>query len=116
MPSVVVDVGAVDISNRTGAVWSLPHGGDLDVNLVHLDAGRTIGSHVNDEVDVVLVVLAGSGEVTIGGAVHQLRVDVLAAIPKGAGREVRAGSDGLTYLSIHRQRGPLNVVSRGSQR
>ena len=34
------------------------------------------------------------------------------AIPKGVQREVRAGSDGLTYLSIHRRRSPLVIGVR----
>ena len=58
---VVVDLGAIDTSGRDGVVWSLPHGGDLDVNLVHLAAGGSIGAHVNDEVDVAGSVMTGSG-------------------------------------------------------
>lgn len=33
---VAVDLGATDTRGRSGVVWSVPHGGDLDVNLVHL--------------------------------------------------------------------------------
>jgi quercetin dioxygenase-like cupin family protein len=103
------DLGATDTRGRAGVVWSLPHGGDLDANLVHLDPGGVIGSHVNDDVDVVISVIAGAGELVVDGATHVLRGDVLAMIPKGGRRQVRADAKGLTYLSIHRRRDPLGI-------
>ena len=45
-----------------GVVWSLPHGGDLDANLVRLGPDAAIGEHRNDEVDVLIYVQSGSGE------------------------------------------------------
>lgn len=36
---IVVDLGATDTRGRDGVVWSLPHGGDLDANLVRLGGG-----------------------------------------------------------------------------
>lgn len=110
--AVVVDVGATDTRGRSGVVWSLPHGGDLDANLVRLDPGATIGSHVNDEVDVMISVIAGRGELVIDDKTVELHGDVLALIPKGSRREVRADADGLTYLSIHRRRGPLAIGTK----
>lgn len=109
---VVVDLGATDTRGHDGAVWSLPHGGDLDANLVHLDAGGVIGAHVNNEVDVAMSVMSGSGALVVDGVHHDLSVDVFASIPKGVQREVRAGSDGITYLSIHRRRSPLAIGVR----
>jgi hypothetical protein len=35
---LVVDLGSIETRGGSGAVWSLPHGGDLDGNLVRLDA------------------------------------------------------------------------------
>lgn len=106
---VVVDLGATDTCGRSGVVWSLPHGVDLDANLVHLDPAGTIGSHVNDEVDVLISVVAGRGELVVDDETVELRGDVLAMIPKGSSRQVRAGADGITYLSIHSRRGPLAI-------
>lgn len=106
---VVVDLGATDTSGHDGVVWSLPHDGDLDVNLVHLAAGGRIGAHVNNDVDIAMSVMTGSGELAAGSARHDLRAGVLVSIPKGVQREVRAGADGMTYLSIHRRRGPLLI-------
>lgn len=109
---VMVDLGATDTRGHDGVVWSLPHGGDLDANLVHLDADGVIGAHVNNEVDVAMSVMSGSGALVVDGMHHDLSVDVFASIPKGVQREVRAGSDGITYLSIHRRRSPLVIGVR----
>ena len=108
--ATVAELGSVDITGRAGVVWSLPHGGDLDANLVHLHPGGTIERHVNDDVDVMISVIAGHGQLVIDGSTHPLRDLVVALVPKGQYREVRAGSAGITYLSIHRRRGPLGIT------
>jgi quercetin dioxygenase-like cupin family protein len=109
--AVVVDVGSTDTRGRPGAVWSLAHGGDLDANLVHLDPGGLIAAHTNDEVDVMILVIAGRGQLCIDSAVHSLRGDVLALVPKGSPREIRAGDQGITYLTVHRRRAPLRITT-----
>lgn len=113
--ATIVDLGATDTRGR-GAVWSLPHGGDLDANLVHLDPGDAIDAHVNAEVDVALLVIAGSGTITIEGHAATIGRDSFAVVPKGTCREVRASTGGITYLSIHRSRGGLTLgaTRRGS--
>ncbi|MDZ7679822.1 MAG: cupin domain-containing protein [Acidimicrobiales bacterium] len=110
---VVVDLGAA-ASGAGGAVWSLPHGGDLDANLVRLAPGGEIARHVNADVDVLVFVQSGTGELTIDDDVHPLRGDVLALVPRGAHRSITAGPRGLTYLSIHRRRSPLGIQQRRS--
>ncbi len=112
VPATVAELGTVDITGRAGVVWSLPHGADLDANLVHLHPGGSIDSHVNDEVDVVISIIAGDGQLVIGGTSHRLRDLVVALVPKGERREIRAGSAGITYLSIHRRRAPLGITRR----
>lgn len=112
-----------------GVQWTLEGDGELHVNLVHLDAGHAIGDHVNDGVDVVIVVLAGSGELTVDGATTRLAAHVVAHVPRGARRSIRAdggagdgdggaddgdgGADGdnagLDYLTIHRRPRPLGI-------
>jgi len=92
-----------------GVHWTLEGPGELNVNLVHLDAGHAMGEHVNEAVDVVLVVLAGTGRLTIDGRSTALAPHVVAHVPRTSLRSVRAGEEGLDYLSIHRRRGPLDV-------
>lgn len=108
----VTDLGAVPTSGGDGVVWSLPHGGDLDANLVRLGPGAAIGEHRNDEVDVLIYVQSGSGELAQGEEVQPLSGENLALIPRGSRRSIRAGNRGLTYLSIHRRRNGLTLKQR----
>jgi quercetin dioxygenase-like cupin family protein len=105
--AMVVDLAVAD--GVGGAVWSLPHGGDLDANLVRLAPGGAIGSHVNNDVDVLIVVREGEGELTVDGVGHVLTVSTVAVVQKGAERSITAGPPGLAYLSIHRRRSPLTI-------
>lgn len=109
---LVADLGACPIAGASGAIWSLPHGGDLDANLVRLGAGKFIVDHVNDDVDVLIFVLSGRGQLTVEGRTHLLASDVLALVPRGTRRAVAAGSPGITYLSIHSHRSPLTIAPR----
>jgi quercetin dioxygenase-like cupin family protein len=93
-----------------GVHWTLETPSELNVNLVHLDPGHAIGEHVNAEVDVVIVVLAGRGQLTVDGHGTELAPHVVACVPKRSCRGVRAAEgEGLDYLSIHRRRGPLGI-------
>lgn len=107
----VVDFGSIETSGRSGAVWSLPHGGDLDANLVRLDSNGAIEAHVNTEVDVLISIVAGSGHLSIDGIAHDLRSDMVAFVPKGSRRAIGAGPAGISYLSIHRRREPLGITA-----
>jgi quercetin dioxygenase-like cupin family protein len=94
---------------RTGVVWSLREGDDLNVNLVRFTEGEGVGEHVNDEVDVLLVGTSGSGEVRINGRARCLSCGALIFIPKGARRSTRGISADFAYLTVHRRRGPLKI-------
>jgi regulator of cell morphogenesis and NO signaling len=110
--ATVTDLGAVPTSGGDGVVWSLPHGGDLDANLVRLGPGATIGEHCNDEVDVLIYVQSGNGELNLDEEMKTLAAENLALIPRGSRRSVRAGQRGLTYLTIHRRRNGLTLKQR----
>jgi quercetin dioxygenase-like cupin family protein len=90
-------------ANRPGALWRLD-GEDLQANLVWLGRGDCIEPHRNDEVDVLVVVVSGRGELTLNGQVHQLAPMALAHLPKGTIRAVVAVDGPLAYLSVHRRR------------
>jgi quercetin dioxygenase-like cupin family protein len=106
---MLVDLGAIATSEASGAIWSLPHGGDLDANLVALAAGSGIDAHRNDEVDVLIVVRSGSGTVTVDDVARDVAGDNQVLIDRGAMRAISAGGNGLVYLSVHRARGPMTV-------
>jgi quercetin dioxygenase-like cupin family protein len=108
-----VDLGALDLGGPSGAVWSLPHGGDLDANVVVLQPGDSVAAHVNAEVDVLVVGLAGAGTVTVDDAPHALGPGVLVHVPKHAGRSIAAGGDvPLAYVTVHRARAGLAIGPR----
>lgn len=103
------DDGAAPAPNPSGVVWTADHDGDLNVNLVDLEADHRIGDHANHEVDVLVSVVSGAGSVTVEDVEHQVRPGTLVLVPKGTRRSVAAGPDGLAYLSIHRRRGVLGL-------
>ena len=107
------DLGAVAASAAgEGTVWSLRAGSDLNANLVHFGAGRGVGEHVNDEVDVVFVGVAGMGFVEADGRHHALGAGELVFVPRGARRSTRGASEGFAYLTVHRRRGPMGIKTR----
>jgi len=66
--------------------------------------GDPIQPHRNDEVEVLVVVVSGRGELTLDGQVHQLAPMTLAHLPKGTVRAIEAVDGPLAYLSVHRRR------------
>jgi quercetin dioxygenase-like cupin family protein len=111
-----VALDAVDLTGADGAVWSLPHDGDLDANLVKLGPGGAMAAHRNAEVDVLVVVIAGEGTVSIDGHDIEVSQHHLVRIPKGTLRRVTAGATGLVYLSVHRARAGLGIGPAASRR
>ena len=107
---VAVDVAA--LAHHAEAVpWST-RSADLNVNLLHFRAGDGVASHVNAEVDVLLVGVAGEGEVLAGAATYPLRPGRVILVPKGLVRSTRATSEHFAYLSCHRARRGLLPVPR----
>jgi quercetin dioxygenase-like cupin family protein len=94
---------------REGVIWSLGAGSDLNANLVRFGAGRGVGEHVNDEVDVVFVGVSGAGFVEVDGQEHALDVGKLVFVPKSARRSTRGASEDFAYLTVHGRRGPLRI-------
>lgn len=93
-----------------GVVWARETE-DLDVNVVAFPAGRGVGAHVNDEVDVLLMVVAGSGVVEIEGRPHHLSPGVMVLIPRGTRRALRSSAERLVYVTCHRRRPRLRPTT-----
>jgi quercetin dioxygenase-like cupin family protein len=110
MQTSTVDLTTVDRKGGDGAVWSLPRGGDLDANLVHLRPDGAIGAHVNDDVDVLIVGIDGAANVTIDGTQHTLRAGVAIIVPKGASRAIHADPEtDVSYLTVHHARASIRI-------
>jgi quercetin dioxygenase-like cupin family protein len=95
----------------TGVVWTLEGSTQVNANLVRFDAGGGVREHVNVEVDVLFVGVAGSGIVRVDGEEHVLSAGRLVFAPRGARRSTGTSSDGFAYLAVHRRRGPLRIGS-----
>jgi quercetin dioxygenase-like cupin family protein len=118
MPDAIPPVDLASLAaagGHPGARWRLD-GEDLQANLVRLGQGDRIQPHRNDEVEVLVVVVAGRGELTLDGQVHQLAPMVVAHLPKGTVRAVAAVDGPLAYLSVHRRRPAGLQLGRHAQR
>lgn len=105
----VHDLDGVPTGGTSGAIWTLAGSEDLNANLVRLGPGAGVGAHRNDEVDVLVYVRSGAGDVRIDGRAHALGAGSLVLIRRGTTRSIHAGAQGLTYLTVHRRRGPLQI-------
>lgn len=103
----IVDLATLARSaTAQGAIWSRKSE-DLDINLLVFAAGEGVAEHVNAEVDVLVVGIAGAGVVAINGTRQNLSAGDAIVIPKGANRGIQSLSDPFAYLSCHRRRGGL---------
>jgi quercetin dioxygenase-like cupin family protein len=102
----VADLDAV--AGGGGVVWSASPTG-LHVNLVVLEPNAAIPSHVNERLDVLLVVLSGSGTISLDGTEMPLIPHRGVQIPTGSPRSVEAGPAGIRYLTIHATPPPLDI-------
>lgn len=80
---------------------------DLNVNLLVLDAGEEIETHVNSEVDVLLVAVHGQGEIVVDGEPVALTPGQALVVARGARRAIRPLDDRFAYLTCHRRRAGL---------
>jgi mannose-6-phosphate isomerase-like protein (cupin superfamily) len=103
----VVDLGALAQESSVGQpVWAY-QSTDLNVNLLVWGADEGVVEHVNSEVDVLLVAIAGDGLVEVDGTAHPLRTGQAIIIPKEARRAIRSTGGRFAYLTCHRRRAGL---------
>jgi quercetin dioxygenase-like cupin family protein len=98
-----------DLAQRHGgmtALWAR-QSADLHINLLTFATGTGVAEHVNAELDVLLVGVAGAGEVVIDGTMHVLRPGCAILIPRNARRAIRSTEGPFSYLSCHRRRAML---------
>ena len=97
-------------ADHQGALWHLAQTGrQLDANLIRLPPGATIAPHVEPDVDVLLVAVAGSGTLHTDAGAQALTPHTLAWLARGRRRAVSAGPEGLAYLTTHRARTGLRI-------
>ncbi len=101
-----------------GAVWKLDDPKrQLDANVVALPPGDRIERHMAGDLDVLIHVTHGTGELRTTDGTTALSVGALVWLPQRTEREIVAGADGLCYLSVHqRNRGGLSIAPVAGQR
>lgn len=119
LPRILADAHAVAAGphdpDMAGAVWKLQMSRrDLDSNIIHLQPSATIEAHAGPDLDVMLLVLSGAGELETELDVLTLRPGALVWLPRRSRRRFTAGANGLTYLTVHQRRQSLvlDVASR----
>ena len=79
----------------------------LNVNLLRLAPGDVIAEHVNTEVDVLLVIVGGAGELVLDGMARPLHAGQIVVVPRGVARSLRCVAESLVYVSCHQRRAGL---------
>ncbi|OEJ28472.1 hypothetical protein AS594_32300 [Streptomyces agglomeratus] len=98
-------------AGAAGALWRLTGAQrGLDANLVRLGPGGVIAEHTEPTLDVLMIVVQGSGRVTTGEETRPLTLHSAAWLAKGSRRSLTAGPDGMTYLTVHTRRPGLGVT------
>lgn len=109
LPRILCDITtAVGDPGMTGAVWKLQmRQRDLDSNIIRLEPGTGIGAHAGADLDVLLLVLDGTGQITTELGPLELHAGALVWLPRRSRRQFTAGPDGLRYLTVHQRRQSL---------
>jgi quercetin dioxygenase-like cupin family protein len=105
---VVVDLLRL---NGTGPAWGVASS-DLNATLMVWPPDHELIEHTNTERDVLLIVLEGGGVARVEGHEHALAAGSVLLIEKGKSRSLRAGDNGVRYLSVHLRRGGLQIEAR----
>lgn len=111
LPRLLCDttvIGATSEARTAGAVWRLPmNTRDLDSNIIDLPAGTAIDAHTGPDIDVLVHVIDGSGQLTTELDTLDLSPGALVWLPRRSRRQFIAGADGLRYLTVHHRRKAL---------
>jgi quercetin dioxygenase-like cupin family protein len=114
LPRILANTAATgDIATGpTRVTWKLRmRERDLDSNIIALDPDEVIETHAGPDVDVLIHVLAGSGQLETELDALSLRAGSLLWLPRRSRRRFAAGPDGLRYLTVHQRRQALTLTT-----
>lgn len=113
--SPAIDLGyLMETAVESGPQWGI-ESEQLNSTLLAWKQGEGFVAHVNDEVDVLLIMLKGSAEVRVGDAQFILASGQAALLPRHASRSLVALED-CSHLNVHQRRKALSPVSSTSFR
>lgn len=105
----LLDAGAA--ADLEGAVWRIDVAQrQLDANVIRLGPDGCIDAHVGPDLDVLVHVLHGSGEIITATGPVAVTAGALVWLPRRSQRAIVAGAQGLTYLSVHPRRPGLSIT------
>ncbi|MDN5895501.1 Uncharacterized conserved protein, DUF2249 family [Brevibacterium sp. Mu109] len=112
LPRILVDTTTITAGTTaadvTGAAWKLEaRERDLDSNIIALPPGGAIDAHTGPDLDVLIHVLAGSGQLTTELGTIDLTPGALVWMPRRSRRQFTASDQGLRYLTVHQRRQAL---------
>lgn len=113
VPRVVGTTDAVTDAARppAGSVWRLtPATRGLDANIIALPPGDEIARHLGPALDVLILVLDGTGTLETTRGDIALSPGVLVWLPPRSQRRFLAGPDGLRYFSVHGRKPGLTIA------
>lgn len=99
-----------DAAEGEGPLWGAASD-DLNVTMLSWYPGSATPEHMNEERDVLVVCLAGSGTILLDGVPHTIAEGQILIIEKGCPRQIEVGPRGLRYLSVHLRRPGLQIAS-----
>lgn len=113
LPRTLADTAALaGLADTVGVIWKLQmRERDLDSNIIALGPGATIDAHAGPDVDVLIHVLAGTGQLSTELDTVPLRAGSLTWLPRRSRRQFTAGPDGLRYLTVHKRRQALTLTT-----
>jgi quercetin dioxygenase-like cupin family protein len=111
MTVTLTSVELATVSGDGGVVWSCSPGG-FHANLVVLTGDQAIAPHENAALDVLILVVDGTAEITVDDAVHRLEAGSALLVPRGSTRSIAAVGGGTRYLTVHGERPPLGIERR----
>lgn len=116
VPSVLCNVYVTGRDEpAAGALWKLEMGErHLDATIIRMRAEDRIAPHLGPDLDVLMFVVAGAGELITSIGSVPLQPGDLVWLPRGSERSFRAGSPGLSYLTVHPRRPALQITASGT--
>ncbi len=93
-----------------GAIWRLDISQrQLDANVIYIQPDDRIETHIGPDLDVLMHVLGGTGQIAAGAHSMALQAGALVWLPRRSQRSITAGPAGLRYLTVHVKRPGLRI-------
>lgn len=116
LPQVVANTDELAESDQApdmaGVIWKISVADrDLDSNLIALAPNTEIPAHAGPDLDVMFVVVAGSGQINTEIDAITVQAGDVVWLPERAQREIIAGEHGLRYLTVHKHKTGLRITN-----